>query len=280
MWYDRDMIHLKSRLYSLALFLLLVAATPEIPVEWKGEHFDKAQGGAYLRTKFVGFKASAQTRFITTPVRITLSNPLNGKLYVLTQETSKLGAGLRQIWKLPSGKYDVESVSMIDTFGVKRSWKKEKKSAKVLVIRRQCLSNLGTWTVSPVGADGVAVQFAMTPNDYREEGPKSDSVVAAVVDGYSGMVQEMLGGKKVIAAANNNFESKSDMRQTIKFTRQIAMFYRLDLFKHNHRGRDVAKVLDTNDGLIRGCYTAALDVSDAIRGELRFTFLLLSLIHI
>lgn len=268
------MNYLRSRLYILSIFLSLIAATPETPVEWKGEHFDKAQGGIFLRISFAGFKSSAPTRAMLGPIRITLSSLLDGKMYLITHEISSLGTGPRQIWKLPSGKFEIETVSMIDPSGTKRQWKKVKKGQNVVIVRRQCLSNLGTWNISPIGLDGMSLSISMTPSDYREEGPKVESSVAAVVDGLSGMVQEILGGKRVIKASERNFESKSDMRHTVKYNRQISMFYRLDLFKHNYHGREIAKVLDTNDGLIRNCYSTALDATETLKGDLRFTFLL------
>lgn len=268
------MHYLRSRLYILSIFLSLIAATPETPVEWKGEHFDKAQGGVFLRILFAGFRSTTPTRAMLGPVRITLSSLLDGKIYLITHEISSLGTGPRQIWKLPSGKFEIETVSTIDPFGTKRQWKKVKKGEKIVIVRRQCLSNLGTWHISPSGGDGLSLSISMTPNDYQEEAPKAESSVAAVVDGLSGMVQEILGGKRVLKASERNFESKTDMRHTVKYIRQISMFYRLDLFKHNYHGREIAKVLDTNDGIIRNCYSSALDANETLKGDLHFTFLL------
>jgi hypothetical protein len=264
----------RCRLYILLIFLSLIAATPETPVEWKGEHFDKAQGGAFLSVFFAGFKSSVLGRTMVGPVRITLSSLLDRKVYLITHEISALGTGPRQIWKLPSGKFEIETISMIDPTGTKRQWKKAKNGEKLIIIKRQCLSNLGAWKMTPIGVNALSLSIEMTPNEYREEGPKSESSVAAVVDGLSGMVQEILGGKRVIKASVSNFESKSDMRHTVKYTRQISMFYRLDLFKHNYHGREIAKVLDTNDGIIRNCYSTALDAAETLKGDLRFTFLL------
>lgn len=244
------------------------------PEEWKGEHFDKAQGGAYLRTSLLGFKASAQTRFMTGPIQITLENLLDKKVYILSYDPGELAMRSRQIWKFPAGKFLVKAISLVDTTGARRTWSPSKSDRRIVIIRRHCLSNLGRWALAPVGANGLRVQFAMAPNDYREEGTKRDSTVAAVVDGFSGLVQDELGGKRVLAAAKKGFESKTEMRQVVKFTRQISMLYRLDLFKHNYQSKQIAQVLDLHDGMIRRCYTDALDAQDGIHGDLRFTFLL------
>ncbi len=244
------------------------------PLEWKGEHFDRAEGGIFVRAKMVGFKGKGAARTVTSPIQMTFFNPLSGKTYLISMEFSALGLGPRQIWKLPAGKYEVQGVSLVDALGVRRTWKSTKSERRLLVVRRQCLSNLGQWSFSPSGPEGLRVQFAMQVSDYHEDGPKDGSSVAAVIDGFSGLVQEAVGGKRVLEASKSQFETASNMRQAIRYTRQISMFYRLDLFKHNFHGREISKVLDNYDGVLRKCYTDALDNRAGLKGDLHFTFLL------
>jgi hypothetical protein len=274
-----------SRRASLSLRLLLLAAAflaltgaGPLPLnEWKGEYFDQKQGGLYLKTQLKGFKASQQTSYITGNVQITIWNILKKKAYSISHPLGDDPEGYpRGLYKLPSGKYEVRQIVMVDAAGTKRVWKADPEAGlkQSFLVKRQCLSNLGLWTLSPTGKVGLAVKFAMIPNTYKEEGAKADSSVAAVLNGYTGLIQEKIGGKKVLKGAASNYEGANELRATITFTRQIAMFYKLDLFRHNYHGKAIANVLTVYDPNLRRCYTDRLDFNDALRGDVKFTFLL------
>lgn len=255
---------------------LLVGAGPLTLNEWKGEYFDKRQGGLYLKVALKNFKGSAQTKYITGNVQVVVWNLLKKKAYLISHPLGDDPAAFpRDMYKLPSGKYEVKQVVMVDAAGVKRIWKSENEGEKqTFLVKRQCLSNLGLWTLSPEDKTGLAVKFAMIPNTYKEEGDKKDSSVAAVLNGFTGLIQEKVGGKKVLKGAETNYENANELRATITFTRQIAMFYKLDLFRHNHHGKAIANVLSVYDPNLRRCYTDRLDFNDALRGDVKFTFLL------
>ena len=165
---------------------------------------------------------------------------------------------------------------MVDAAGAKRVWEAADEGSRkqTFLVKRQCLSNLGLWTLSPVGEVGLSVAFNMIPNSYKEEGRKTDSSVAAVLNGFTGLIQDKIGGSKVLKGADTNYEDPNELRATITFTRQIAMFYKLNLFQHNYHAKAVANVLSVYDPNLRRCYTDRLDFNDALRGEVTFTFLL------
>lgn len=245
---------------------------------WQGEYFDKTQGGLFLKIALKDFPASKQTKFLTGNIQITVRNLLKKRDYRISHtpnDGADPGDVPRELWKLPSGKYEIISIVMVDAFGVKRVYAPRGSEARQsFSIKRHCLANLGFWTLSPRGPAGLAARFTMVPNSYEESGRRSESSVAAVIDGFTGLLQESIGGKRVIQGAENNFEGESEMRATVTFTRQIAMFYRLDLFRHNHYAKSIANVLTVYDPNLRRCYMDRLEVNDALKGDVKFTFLL------
>ena len=239
--------------------------------EWTGEYFQKKQGGLFVKVQLKGFKGS-KSQYVTGSVNILLFDLLKRKSYVLPQPVGNVDGYPNNLRKIMSGKYLVKSIEVVDPNGVKRTWTGPEK--KTIVVKRLSLSNLGLWTLSPNGKDGLNVKFAMVPNSYKEEGSKSESSVMAVVNGFTGLVQEKFAGKKLADAAENNFEQGNELRATVTFTRQIAMFYKLNLFRHNHLAKPIAQVLSVSDPNLRTCYTNRLDFNDSLRGEVKFNFIL------
>lgn len=114
----------------------------------------------------------------------------------------------------------------------------------------------------------------MIPNSYSESGSRSESSVAAVVDGFTGLIQQRIGGKKVIEDSEDEYGGANQVRATMTFTRQIAMFYALNLFRHNYLAQQVSQVLVVYDPNLRRCYTDRLEYNESLKGDVKFTFLL------
>jgi len=253
----------------------LWAGTKPAPMsEWKGEFFDRRQGGLYFKVVAKDFKASAQTRFLTGNAQVVVLNLLSKARYVTSVPLGDDGGRPREMWKIPSGKYEVIQVTLVDMAGVKRVWHTGKAHRQDFVVHRQCLSNLGLWTISPFGSNGLKLHIGAAPNTYKEAGAHRHSSVAAVLDGFTGLIQEKIGGKQVLEGARQGYGSQRELRATIKFTRQIAMFYKLNLFKFNYHAQAVANVLSVYDPNMRRCYTDRLAVNEHLRGDVKFTFLL------
>jgi hypothetical protein len=208
---------------------------------------------------------------------VILGNLLTKKTYVLSHEPGDDDGYPRDLRKLDAGKYEIRQIVMVDAAGSKRTWQGGGTGgarSQTIIIKRQCLSNLGFWTLSPEGRDGLAVDFAMAPNSYKEVGNVTNSSVAAVVNAFNGTAQETVGGKKVIDASDSNYGTQRQLRATVTFTRQIAMFFKLDLMKHNQHAKAIANVLSVYDPPLRKCYSDRLEESDNLRGDVQFTFLL------
>lgn len=264
------MILAVTLLYALAAR----AAAPTQLNSWSGEYFDKKQGAFYFKYQLKGFKAGKQQAVITGSLTVNIRNILKDKLYFLGQGQSAVDEAPRDLWKLPAGKYLIESMSMVDAAGNKRTWEPEKKGKK-FIVKRQTISNLGIWTLGPKGGDsGLGVSFKMADNSYSEDGKRKESSVAAVVDGFTGLVQEKFAGKVAKKGAADDYSSKTEARASYTFTREIAMFYSLNLFRYNYHAKQIASVLSASDAQIRRCYTDRLEENEKLKGEAKFGFLL------
>lgn len=251
---------------------LSATAAGRILSEWRGEYFAKRQGALYLHVALKGIKGSSLKTGMATNIQITINNVLQDQDYILSHELQDVGTIPRRVWKLPSGKYVVKRIELVDESGVKRVWDNLKK--RPFTVRRLCISNLGLWTLEPLGKKGLSAKFSMIPNSYKESGRAEDSSVLAVINGFNGLVQTKLGGKQLLAKARNDYESGRELRTGLVFTRQIAMFFKLDLTQNNHFAKPIAEVLTTFDPNLRACYTDRLDTNETLKGDVKFTFLL------
>lgn len=236
--------------------------------QWNGEYLRKREGALYVKTLASGFPATALAN-----VKITLFGIIAQQAYVFSNPQADLAAPPRSIWKFESGKYRVDEIEFVDEKGTKRTWRGDKSAPLEIVVPRLMLSNLGVWNLSPVGADGLAVNFAMIPNSYVETVAAKDSAVAAVVNGLTGTIQKVIGGKGLITNADKNYSTSTVMRSEATFARQIAMYYKVDLFKHNKYSKDLMASIKTFDLFLRGCYLKALEENYKLKGDLVFQIL-------
>ncbi len=240
--------------------------------EWRGEIFYAKQGGFYLKARLKGFKASEQTKLITTPIKFSFQNIISKKTYSFSHKLGDITGQPGQVWKIPSGKYKVRRIELVDMEGKKRVWRPKRRIS--FLIKKSSISNLGYWLIKPNSNKGLWVGRKMISNSYSEKRPKSESTVYAVIDGYSGLVQEFFAGKKAIAESKLAVEPKKDLGATFRSSRQIAMFYRLNLFKHNRYAKQIISVLDVNDAAMRRCYLDLLELQENAKGRVKFSVLL------
>lgn len=265
----RKLIHATTRVQFFALavasfFVHSVANAQATPVkQWKGEYFSKKEGGLFVKTIATGFRGPA-----TANIQVTLYGIIQQKYFTFSNTQVAVDATPREIWKLPSGKYQVSRIDFIDNTGTNRVWLAKQAQPIAVLVPRIMLSNLGRWSISPEGINGLAVKFEMVPNSYSEKVAPKDSSVAAVINGFTGSVQQVLGGKQVVDAADKGYSDENTIRATASFTRQIGMFYKVNLFKHNKYSKDVMGALAAFDANLRGCYTSALENNGSLAGDL------------
>lgn len=255
-----------SRLVFLALLLQTVAKADMgvLPVkEWRGELVRPHEGVLYWRTALQGF-----SKDVSSHITVIFYNIILQKNVVISQAQSPVDRFPREIWRVPSGKYAIDHIELIDGRGVRRTWQRSASSQVLIIVPRNMLSNLGIWKVTPEGAAGLKVQFAPGKNVYSEEGPKTESSIAAVVNGFTGIVQEVFGGKKVITGSDANYSDSSQLRSVATTTRHIAMLYRLNLLKDENLNKDIVQTLSGFDSNFRGCYSRALNGNLKLRGNI------------
>jgi len=249
-----------------------------LTTSWRGEFLEPTQSALYLRVAAADFLASPRDGSLigSAPmdVEVELFEIIRQRVWRIRQRIGDADEMPREMWKLPSGKYRVRRIQVVDRKGKLRFWTGPKSGGQSIVLARLCLANLGVWTIRPLGQNGLTVQFQMAPNVYIEEGPKSESSIAAVIDGFTRSVQETFGGKRLLSAAAEGYGGPQQIRATVTTTRQIAMFYKLNLFKHNQHARDVASTLAGFDAPLRGCYVSRLDARSDLRGSLTLGFLM------
>lgn len=199
---------------------------------------------------------------------MTLYGIIQQKYFTFSNTQVAADVAPREIWKLPSGKYQVARIDFVDHTGTNRVWLAKQVQPVSVLVPRIMLSNLGRWTMSPEGINGLAVKFDMVPNSYSEKVSPKESSVAAVINGFTGSVQQVIGGRQVVDAADKGYSDENTIRATASFTRQIGMFYKVNLFKHNKYSKDVLGALSAFDANLRTCYTSALENNGSLAGDL------------
>ncbi len=188
--------------------------------EWHGEYFEKSRGALFVSLNLENFRGGFTSEVQVYLTDVLRNNPVMISLDPNRQPTSVAG----QIWVAATGKYRLDRIELVDGTGAKRTWKIDAEQHRYAV-KKQCLSNLGRWTIKPQGADGLNVTFESIPNPFKEQGKdRKDSSVAAVIDGTTGLLQEIFAGKKAVSNADSDNSTTNELRRTITFTRQISMF--------------------------------------------------------
>ena len=257
----------------LGLFFCRTEAAPDsgvIPIkEWRGELMRANEGAFYWRNQLNAFRKG-----VSSNVTVTFYNIILQKNVVISQAQSPVDRFPREMWRVPSGKYAIDRIELVDGAGIHRTWQRSPTAQWLVVVQRNSLSNLGIWVLSPDGATGLKAQFFPGKNLYSEEGPKKESSIAAVINGFTGIVQEVYGGNKVKAGADSNYSDVSQMRGVVTTTRQILMTYRLDLLNDNSLNKDVMGALTGFDANFRSCYSRAVNGNTSLRGNIVFKVLI------
>jgi len=95
-----------------------------------------------------------------------------------------------------------------------------------------------------------------------------------VIDGYSGAFQQEIAGNQLLAE-RKKARTRRQLRSTVTTRRQLAMYYKLNLYKHNYYAKSMSETLTVYDTAMRQCYTDRMDqLGEDLEGQITFTFLL------
>ena len=248
---------------------LFAAAPAQTLSGWQGEYLNAKEGAFYFVLKSKDFNPPLDS---ASRVVLLINNLLTKDSYVTSQKLEGNEEKFMPIWKAPSGKYVISGLMLIDGKGRKRQWRSAQKMS--FLIKRLFISNLGTWTITPGPSEALSVDMKVGPNLFKEKGDKSESSVAGVINGFSGLEQETIAGNALVKKAQDNYGSPGELRAAYTIRRQIAMFFALNLFKDNNNARGVADILKVYDPQMRSCYTDRLEEKDGLRGTVGFKFVL------
>ncbi|RZA26574.1 MAG: hypothetical protein EOP10_03165 [Proteobacteria bacterium] len=247
--------------------LAAVLSSPLDP--WNGEYMGENEGAVYVRFYLDGFRKTRSFKDITNSVFMNLRNTKTGKLYVLSQAPTESTADVLQIWKIPSGQYSVEKLSINENTGITRAWTSAGQSAKA-VVKNLHLSNMGMVRLSPFGKFGLKMSVLSAPNTY--ENTASHQSFVAVVDAYRGRLQKTLGGAQLQKAAKDNFSVSGEARTAFTMSRQISMIYQVNSTGTQGSRQLLSSTLSAQDGELRRCYMDQLDLTLGLRGTVTYNF--------
>jgi hypothetical protein len=253
----------------------LMANTVELLDQWKGEYFHEKQGGFFVHVEVESPDAKTLVLGDGSTIQVTLVNLLTRETYRFNPTASEATTPPKEIWKIHSGKYLIKTIEKVDSMGTIRRYKpKNTSEAKTFIVKRFNLSNLGVWRLNPIRDTGLGLKISMIPNRYTEEGAPSDSSVNQVIDGYNGGFQQEVRGRTDLADKGAS-RANRQLRTTVTTRRQLAMFYKLNLFKHNYFAKSMSDTLTVYDTAMRKCHTDRMDqTGEDIKGQITFTFLL------
>jgi hypothetical protein len=241
-------------------------------IEWTGTELADKEGAFYLKVQLEKFPAQKDGIVVEQSIQISFYNIIERKEYVVSQVISDVKAPPNQIWRIGAGKYQITKLSFVDDQGVIRVWK-PKKRGKSFVVQRKSLSNLGLLTILPLGTAGLKAKLVMVPNTYKDERAILDHLLTSVIDGYTEIQQGILAGDKALAKDTQGVKARSQLQAEVSVTRKVAMYFQLDLFKHNQHAKAMIQVLAQHDPSFRACYIDSLRENDQLRGQVKFSLL-------
>lgn len=239
------------------------------PLEaWNGELLSKDQGGFYVKIRLQGFKKNSRGQFITSNVFLHLHEVNQGKKYIVSQSLGTDTTGQQKVWKIPSGNYIVQKLTLNDNSGLTRTW--ISKGKPQIFIRHLILSNLGNLILAPGSGKALLALFKPMPNQFVNT--FQHDVFAAVMDGYTQKVQKKLGGADLFAKAEDDFSTGDEARAAFTLQRQISMMYKVDLGAEQRYSKSIVSTLASQDLDLRTCYMDQLERDGSLQGQISFRF--------
>lgn len=239
--------------------------------EWTGELFRKGEGVFYIRIFLTDFKIAEDENFLRTSIQFQVEDVFRKKRVTFSQPAY---ASLEEdsdpkLWKLSEGEYRITKIFLVDTEGTTRVWRPEKTS-KTFVIKGRKISNLGRWRISPEKKKSLKVALKMIETEVSPEDKMMYNQIDGVIDGMTGSIQKKFLGRANLP--NKEEMLKNTLSKSYTFTRQISMFYKVNLYRHNKYSKKVAKTLSAHDAKFRKCYTDVLELNESVKGQVKFRF--------
>lgn len=236
--------------------------------EWNEEYLGKSEGVIYFYLKAEGF----QVKLLDARVKIVFYNVLKKKNFSITQNfDSFVFPGRPKLWKLPAGKYHIRSI-IVKSGRKKISWVSNKKKRKMFLVKTLGVSNLGVWSLIAKGRK-ARLNLMKIKNTYKVR-TKEESSAAAIYEGFSGKLQLVLGGDRLIKKAKKGYARDNEIRARTRAVRTISLRWSLNLLKDQNRAHDVNEILVSSDPYLRKCYMESLERIPELRGKIVYGFII------
>ncbi len=257
-----------ATIFSLIMWLLMGSLHAQVvtlvPKLWKGEALQKDEGLFYLQ----GTVIDSDGKHRGGSFSYILYGKNQQKAYSLQFDILTLGQHPDKVWKLKEDEYQITQIQHIDSVGKRWSWAGPYRSK--LLVKSRSLSNFGIWYLVQLKQSGQ-LSFLIKNSKNVFSSTKTQGSIARVIDGLSGQEQAVFEQK---AAAK-----QGELRAAYRFSRSIAMYYKLNLFRQNQFAPLVIGVIQSNDADIRSCYTDFLDRGTVEQGLVNYTMLLSNQTH-
>lgn len=227
------------------------------------------QGAIYGRFYLDRFQKTRSFKDITNSIFMNVRNKETGQTFVFSQAPYEGESPPLEIWKIPTGSYSVEKLSINENTGITRSWSTNGKKPTFFV-SHLILSNLGLIRLSPSGRFGLRVTFLSGPNVY--EHIASHQTFVSVMDGYGRKVQKILGGNQLVKDSRANFGIEGEARAAFSISRQISMTHQVDSTGTETSRRLISSTISGQDAELRRCYMDQLDLQLGLRGSVKYSF--------
>lgn len=243
---------------------------PTVVAQWKGEYLEADQGLIALEARVEGFAPEGALASDDEPLQINLRHSSSKTRYQVIQPLSSAGAERSGFyWKLPIGRYQIESVTR---FYKSATFTTKTVSPGRFFVQSLALSDLGVWVARPAKKRELSLKVLGRVIE-RFVFPQGDDAISAIIDGFSGKRLKLISatsGQK----AKNNFGDADEMRATVTHTRAISMVYKMDLGRFGRFNSKMFPAIEKRDSRFRQCYLDGLTLHENLQGTARFNFTL------
>lgn len=228
-----------------------------IPKVWQGELLEADEGALYLQSVLIDLEA--QTRQGT--YSFTLQGRRRQLSYTFQTSTADLKNPPDPIWKIKEDDYDLRQLVLIDDKGLRWEWKPPYRHS--FKVQAKSLSYFGVWYLVQLKEKPQLKLLAKAGKNVMSR-DRTQGAFQSIVEGAT--------GRELVSLKEKKSKARGEMRQVLRSSRTIGMFYQLNLFRQNVHAPAMSQVFQANDPDIRSCYLELLDRQPEVQGKLDFTF--------
>lgn len=247
------------RFYLCIIGILFVAPSIQAVSRWQGEYLRPNEGIMRVELMPVGPSRGS--------VRLTVFNHRTRKSYQIVQRPVQ--SFLRNsIWKLPSGRYTIRTLSFID----RRGRMHRKRMNRTFFVPPLSLSNLGRWQIRSTKRRGIHIRINMIQVEQIKRNILKMGAIKSILDGFTRKIQYKNQRGPSIGWSKTSYSKKNELRRVFSYTRKVHVSYQLQLARRHQQSIQIVRAIRFNDHSIRRCLTEHSAAS--VSGQATFRFIL------